>query len=485
MSKESKRQGPGPRSPRKKGPSDPDATETARERALNERTKYRPRRRPRAGQLALAGRHPDDPEPGPGAPISAALARPLRPPVSAVADPRNLPGHPLVIVPLRRRVGELDEAFLRDIFPRLNMAVKSGEMSAAQFAKAIRSRLSAGELDALRRIASRMTYDDAVYALGVLGAVASALVHHVRVESGDRETSAGLGLVPGLEEALLAFGRATGLPPRDLALTTWLLGPWTFTGTEGERRFGHAVREAEALLGEAVALLAEIREGGIALADSADRLRKAAALVASYRKVQSDLSGRPFGPDFLHMRDFLAPYAVGGTLWEGPNATYTRAWNDLDLAVGLLGTAFHRVVRKRSVYMPPADRQAILRSMALPSLGDLIADAIGVARGRVAVMTAGSLGRRLREAPEPLRDSILAAAELAWEVAKLSLVHWGAIKKNLINPVEQMSPQERSRLVTRADSGVGGNNVSHTAELRDQRGNHPLARLGRSMETGK
>ncbi len=447
--------------------------------------RYHPRHSPRRSQQPLPQHHNDNSNPTPPTtPMAAALQRPTKPLLPAVADPRTLPGRNLTVVPLRPRIGRITDQFLRDELPLMNMAVSRGEVSAAFVADAVRSRLSKFDLDGLARIAARLRTEDAIYVLGALGAIASSIVHHVRVESADRESSDGLNLIPGLEAALLAFGRATGLPPRDQAYTSWLLGgPWTFTGTEGELRFGLAVREAERLLGMAVTLVADLRAGRVPLVEAVERLDAAAALVAEYRKIQSDLQIHAFPKEFLEFRDYLPPFMIGGRRVEGPNATFTRAWTDLDVALGLLGRAFHPVVRNRARYMPPWDRNEIGLSLAQPDLCGLVADAVGVDRSHLVLMSQKNLRRRLRRSPAKLDRAILAVSGLAWEVAKLAAVHWGVIVKNLKTPVEQMTPEERARLVTPPTGGVGGNHLQKTIDLMRRRLDHPLALLGK--EGGK
>lgn len=472
---------PHSRAPRPKAAKKSNAAEADAD-TRTQPLRYEARRSPRRSQPPLPRPDNDNPDPlPPTTPMAAALRRPQQPLLPAVADPRTLPGSNITVVPLRPRIGGITGQFLREELPLMNIAVKRGEVSTAFVANVIRSRLSKSDLDGLARVAALLRTEDAIYVLGALGAIASSIVHHVRVESGDRESSDGLRLIPGLETALLAFGRATGLPPRDQAYTSWLLnGPWTFTGTEGERRFGLAVREAERLLGLAVTLIADVRARRVPLVDAVERLEAAAALVAEYRQIQSDLQIHAFPKEFLEFRDYLPPFVIGGRRVEGPNATFTLAWTDLDVAVGLLGRAFHPVVRKRARYMPPWDRHEIGLSLVQPSLCGLVADAVGVDRGHLVLMSQRNLQRRLCRSPAKLGRAILAVSGLAWEVAKLAAVHWGVIVKNLKTPVEQMTPEERGRLVTPPTGGVGGNHLQKTIDLMRRRLDHPLALLGKA-----
>lgn len=425
------------------------------------------------------------PDPRPKAPVAIALPRPVPPPTPAVAT-QFIPGFDPKLLLLPPRIGSITAEFLSVDMPRMNVAVTQGELSAEAFAAAVADRLTEADLRGLARTIGRMRRVDAHYAQGALGMIAASVVHHVRVETGDRETSGGLALIPGLEQALRACARATGLPPRDCAYTTWLIGgPWSFTGSDGETRFGRAVRDADTILGDAVDLLSDLREARLPLRRAARQIEQAAERVATYRKVQADLSGRPFGPDFLAMRNYLAPFRVGRKRWEGSNATYTRPWTELDLATGLLGRPFRKIVRKRATYMPPWDRARIGHSLTLPSLCDLVADALGVGRTKLAAMSTEDLRTLAGTAPPALRPALRATARLAWEVAKLAAVHMGAIAKNLTKPVEALTEDQRNALVTPADGGVGGNHLRHTESLFQQRMAHPLAKWGKAEETAK
>ncbi len=448
---------------------------------------YISRHRPRRSRPASSPGNPfDDDPPPPTTPVAIALPRPVPPPADAVASPRFIPGFDPKILFLPPRIGNITPGFLSVDMPRMNTAVKRGELSSEALATAITDRLNRADLNAIARTIGRMRLADAYYVHGALSMIAASIVHHVRVETGDRETSDGLALIPGLEQTLLVCARITKLPPRDCAFKTWLIGgPWTFTGSEGEVRFGRAVRDAEAILGEAVDLLADLREGRVPLRSAAGAIEYAADRVAAYRKVQADLSGRPFGKEFLAMRNYLAPYQVGGKRWEGSNATYTRAWTEIDLATGLLGRPFYRIVRMRAAFMPPWDCERLLRSLEQPSLCDLIADALGMCRTQFAAASDEELRALSSTASPALQPALRAAARLAWEVAKLAAVHMGAIVKNLTKPAQALTEEERGALVTPVDSGVGGNHLNNTQMLMTQRITRPMAKWGKAQETAK
>ncbi|MES2441200.1 MAG: hypothetical protein V4574_00090 [Pseudomonadota bacterium] len=421
----------------------------------------------------------NSPEPPPRAP-----ARALLPDAAALGDVVAELQRDVVMLPLR--LGRLDEAFFRDRLPRLNAAASRGDLSAASFAAHISNRFSQADLEGLTRIADTLSEDQAVWVLGAIGHLASLLVRHKRLESGDRSTSEGLALMPGLEEAMLAFGRATGRAPRNCAYSTWgIAPPWSFTGSEGERRFGEAVRDAERLLGEAARMLADLRTRTLRFVDATEVMSDVATLVLEYVDIQVDLAKRPFGEDFIAMRDYLAPFTVGGVEYEGPNATYTRAWTDLDLAVGLLGGHFRETASKRASYMPPREREWIEYSIGLPTLCDLVAETLEITSEDLATIDLAQLAARTGVRPRPERDALRAAAEVARSVARLSAVHGGAIRQNLTEPARQLSDEARSRLAVAPDGGVGGRELEHTHKLRDIRIKHPLVRVTLPGEEGK
>ena len=375
-----------------------------------------------------------------------------------------------------RRVGAIDDAFLSVGLPRLNAAAERGEIGLAAFAEAICSRLSSRDLDAAARIAPWMEPGRALYVLGALGAIASSLVRHERRASGNKQSSVGIALVPGLEPALLAFGKALGRAPLDNHDTAWAAGfPISFMGTDGEARFGRAVRDANRLLGESSALLMPLRKGEISLADTVDQLVQAQAHVKSYLLVQADLAANAFGDDFLAMRNFLAAYVVGGQEWQPPNATYTVGWTGFELSLGLL-EGFRDVAQQRSSHMSREDRAAIDLSAQLPTLWELVARELGIGDDLWSVEP-DALAERFEAAPLAIRDGVLAARALARETARMAGTHLGAIRKNLVEPVETMSQAERDRLGVAPTGGVSGTTLGHTFDLGKKRWAHPLVRM--------
>ena len=259
----------------------------------------------------------------------AALPRPQAPRTQAVAQS--------VSTALPRRIGQIDEPFLSDILPSLNGATQGGEIGVAEFAEVVSSRMTEEDLVAAAQSGRQKAAGEVLFDLAALGAIASSIVFHERRASRDKNSSAGIALVPGLEAALLAFGEMLGRAPRDNHDTTWGAGfAISFTGTKGEARFGRAVRAANRLLGSSAVLVMPLRTGELSLAEGVTRLEEAHANVRANNDVQADLVANAFSGDFLAMRNYLARYVVGGLEREPPNATYTSGWTGFELGLGLL-----------------------------------------------------------------------------------------------------------------------------------------------------
>ncbi|MGE3249884.1 MAG: monodechloroaminopyrrolnitrin synthase PrnB family protein [Hyphomonadaceae bacterium] len=355
------------------------------------------------------------------------------------------------------------------------MAVENGSLSALQAAASIKSIVDDRDIEALVRVADRLGDDDALFALGALGVLASSLERHDRLANGSGRRGFGMANLPGLEMALLAFGERTGRAPRDSAETAWLIDPpWNWTNSVGEARFGNAVRQAERCLGAAAEALLPIRQGLAQLKDSADVLRFCAEQVEAYTRVQIELNRNPFPEDFLMMRNFLGTLRVGGRDYEGPNATYTRGWTGLDLAVGIVKPTFAEIALKRASHMCPNDAAAIRDSVALPSIADLTADLLGIDRSAIRSATPGQV-RGTSTLNGGGARAFLEAARLSRATAMLVGVHWGAINKNLTEPVAKLSDEERTKLGVAPTGGVSGTGLRHTDELRKERQAHFLA----------
>jgi len=413
----------------------------------------------------------DNDPPPPTTPMAAALARPRQRLADAVGKPRV----DARLFPLPPRIGRLDEHFFSVELPELNNSVSRGALRAADFAAAVSARLSPADLGGLVRVAPALDADAALYVHGALGVIASSIVRHIRVETGNDATSAGLALVAGLEQALLALGHVTRLAPRDQEMTSWRIRaplgpPWTWTGTDGERRFGEAVREAERLLGGAERLLWPVRAGFVALTHAVAVFDEATALVLEYRAVQTRLATHPFPAEFLAMRNFLGAFEVGGVAWPGPNATYAPSWNALDLAVGLMGEQFHVIARKRADNMTPDERAFIEHGIALPSLCVLLAETLH--GPPLETLSPAAIDQLVRDLDR--LDVARSIARLAQATAQLASVHLAAIHKNLEDPVARMTPEERKALGVSPETGVSSTPLSVTKDLRKARMNHPL-----------
>lgn len=430
--------------------------------------------------------NPHDFSPPPHRPAgAAALPIPKPPLVPAIASPRVLDGSPLVL-PLR--IGKIDAQFLRTELPALNNAVSVRALSVGDFAEVIRCRLSASDLEAFNRIAPRLSPKLALYALGGLGAIASSAVRHVRVQTGDPDSSAGLHLFPGLEGTLVALGDITGRAPRDNQDTAWALGlPATFTGSEGELRFGHAVREANRLLGANDRVVMPIRSGDVCFADAVELFDEATKNVKEYALVQSDLIYNAFPADFLAMRSYLGSYVVGGVKLEGPNATYSAGWTGFEVSLGLLD-GFRATALRRTRFMSFEDREHIEASCQIPTLCEIVAESLGLARKALEPIDPREFGFRFKAAAPSLQRAILAVRALAKATAQMAATHVGTIKKNLTEPVSKIALAERERLGVSPEGGVSGTPLQHTFEQGARRMRHPLIRMpvsGDQLESGQ
>jgi hypothetical protein len=429
------------------------------------RSQFSPSARP-----ATYGRKPDN-EPPPKRPGGAgALPVPVRVPAPAPA---------VQLIPLPVRIGRIPACFWNVELPALNRAVEQGEIKPEQAAGRIVAMLSKAELDALVRIARWMSDKDAVYTLGALGVIASSVERHDRKSYGAERSGFGLQRIEGLEAALSAFGARTKRSPRDSAETAWLINaPWSWTASDGERRFGEGVRAAQRLLGGAADLLQPARAGQIGLEESAELMAQAAALVEEYTKVQGEMAKKPFPEDFLKMRKYLGKIEVDDIAREGPNATYVSGWTRLDIAVGVHGADFRDIAEARMAHMPVAQQVIVKGELAMPAITDLIADALGVKRDELRAMDREALQSVIRAAPASLWPALRTAARLSRATAMLAGVHWGVIQANLVKPVENMTDSERANAGVSPTAGVSGNDLEHTNHLREDRQSHPLAKPG-------
>ncbi|MEJ0061457.1 MAG: hypothetical protein WDM79_18685 [Terricaulis sp.] len=428
------------------------------------RSQFSPAARP-----APYARKPDN-DPPPKRPSGAgALPVPVPPPEPA----------PYVqLIPLPIRVGRIPASFWGAELPALNRSVEQGEILPELAAGIISAMLSKAELEALARIARWMNEKDAVYLLGALGVIASSVERHDRKAYGADRSGFGLSRIQGLEAALSAFGMRTKRAPRDSAETAWLIDPpWSWTVSDGERRFGEGVRAAQRLMGEAADLLQPLRAGLIPFEESAALTGRAAANVEENTNVQRDMAIKPFPEDFLEMRKYLGKILIDDIAREGPNATYTSGWTRLDLAVGVHGADFRDIAAVRTAHMPVAQQDIVKAELALPSIADLAADVLGVERDGFRDMDREALVVSANAAPVSLRPALIGASRLARATAKLAGVHWGVIQANLVKPVEIMTANELANAGVSPTAGVSGNDLEHTNRLRVERQSHPLAKV--------
>ncbi|HET9637682.1 MAG TPA: hypothetical protein VFP12_00575 [Allosphingosinicella sp.] len=371
----------------------------------------------------------------------------------------------------------------------MNSSASRGAISAAEFVTAISERLTSADLDGLVRLAPRMCEEQLAYTLGGLGVIVASAVKHERAESGDRQSMKALHAFPRIERTLLALAQVSGRVPRDDHDTTWGKGevpqPWSFTGSDGERRFGDAVRRSEQDLGRAESFIDPLRSGTTSLEDSVEALNEAARWVDTYVSVQADLAARPFPGPFLAMREYLQPQIIAGITYPPPNATNALRWTSLDHGIGLLEAYFADIAAKRALLMPPLDRKEMKRSLALPTVCDRVADAIGAEPGHLAALSSAELQSRVHACRARVRKGIMAAAGLAKQIARLSSVHYAVIVKNLVDPTATLTAEERKAQPVNPEAGVSGRGLEHTRDLRDRRKRHPLVNLRIDKEDGK
>lgn len=367
--------------------------------------------------------------------------------------------------------------------PLLNTATEKGNIGIGEFAVEMRSCLTPATLEDAVRSSPRMEPRQALYCLGTLGAVASSLVRHERQACGNKTSSAGITLVPGLESALLAFGTMLGRAPRDNHDTAWAEGfPISYMGTDGEARFGRAVQMANLLLGENAALLKPLCTGDLDLAESVGRLEQARENVRAYADIQADLAAHAFGAEFLAMRNFLATYRVGGQEWQAPNATNAFGWNAFELTLGTL-EGFREVAVRRSTHMSRADRTAIEAAAGVPTVWERLADDLQLPNDKLWTIEPEVLAKLLETASPALLQAALAVGALLRETARMTGIHLGAINQNLVKPVAAMNEADRNKLGVAPTGGVSGTALSHTFDLVLKRRAHPLLRL--SVGSGK
>jgi hypothetical protein len=350
-----------------------------------------------------------------------------------------------------------------------NLRAEAGEDVAADTAAAARVALPLADL----KIRVPSHHEQALTALGTLGFVAASITRQHNLHHGPTTADYAFRAVPHLEDACLALANATGHPPRDSAATAWLHEPpFSFTGTDGERRFGAGVRSAERLLGGATDLLGAVRAGRTPLADAVADIRSAVAHVTDYTVVLSDMAQNPFPVDFIAMRNFLVPLEVGRVQYEPPNATYIPGWNRLDVAVGICPELTNHLLAERIAKMPTAHAAEVRREQVLPALSEVIAATLGIPGPQIHTIAADELACRMRASPPELHAALAASCDLAHRVAKMIGVHWGVIRNNLPSPIEGAGVS----MTHAANAGVSGRSLAVTQELKAGRLTHPLVR---------
>jgi hypothetical protein len=77
-----------------------------------------------------------------------------------------------------------------------------------------------------------------------------------------------------------------------------------------------------------------------------------------------------------------------------------------------------------------------------------------------------------------LRPAVEACAELTKKIATLSTLHMGLIRHYLIDPMNTMTPEERTELAgltVQPSAGTGGMSHEETRRISQMRAEHPLA----------
>lgn len=351
---------------------------------------------------------------------------------------------------------------------KLNTTVDVNRDTAYALLKFLKPRLRVKRLRAIRAAADDMDEAGATRTLGLLGYLTSTVEYHFRKAFSSKGEGFAFAAIPGLEDALTALGFRLGRNPRDDSFTAWINYPtYSWTGTDGELRFGAAVRKIDGELNQAADLLLPLRKGMVSLTESDAALQKATKHVTTCRTVMADLANNPFPDEFQAIRNFLIPLSVNGRRYEPPNATYASGWNRADVAIGNHDDRYIVQLDERIRHMASVDVAKISEERRLPSVTEIVARSTGTRSGfmspdRIAGI-ANSLDRSEAEA-------VKAAVELAKAIAMLTGVHMGAIKKNL--------PENGNKedVTHSASSGVSGRPITMTDELHDMRLHHPLTR---------
>lgn len=349
-----------------------------------------------------------------------------------------------------------------------NLSAARGLDVARDTALIFLSSISAQELHSIAANARTMCDVMALGLLSELGYIASSIEQQHRAIHGRGPSEFVFDVVPGLEPALVALGDRLGRAPRDDADTAWANGPaYSWTGTEGERRFGDAVREINDRMNCVAEEMLELRRGRIGLLGSVAMLERAVGHIRVCRDKMADLAKKPFPNEFQMMRNHLIEMMIGGKTYEGPNATYLPGWNRADLAIGIYDERFDDAISERIQHMPSADAAMITAERDLPSLAQIVVSTLGVD------LLQQEIDTTLEKRPDYVA-ALRAAACLAKEMAIFVGVHMGAIKANLV--ADPDSPDDPG-ITHGAGRGVSGRPIDITEQLMQMRLRHPMSRM--------
>jgi len=314
---------------------------------------------------------------------------------------------------------------------------------------------------------SLLTKADMIFALQLVGFVASSLERHGQING--NQPGYTLREISGFRALLFRLGKGTGLNPRDSHTTYWLLNPshtLSFTGSPEEAYFNNAVNWTVVTLGRSLEVLEEFR------LDSSKILTKEFVLVMN--KVSNNFAYLrdsifrgyfPCGPrpasmtvDFFlsRMRTYLVSYPVQtGRVLDAPNATYVGAYPSMDFALGCTHAEYQDTVEKRMRWMSDSERCSLEISIGMPSLYDSIKVAL---KGTEFTCPA----------EEELAGTVIEGyIDILKQWSKLSKVHIGLITRYVESPAKRMSRKEKTS--KRTGFGVGGRPTSDTRKINEMR----------------
>jgi hypothetical protein len=338
-----------------------------------------------------------------------------------------------------------------EALPRLNMGILEGRLDVDAFVAEATPVLEALREVGIDSLAACRRADARRY-LETLGFVACSVERHMQALG--RPQGAGLGLLPGLEDALALAGMAAELPPTLGYTGYWLDNsgerPLTFTGDPQERFFRDMVVKVNDLHSRACALLRPIACGDVRVVDgdAVDRLLAAAEAEDGVHDCYR--SFRPVGPAAREeftvpfftfvMRTFLVAFPVHGRTFHGPNAANIAAQASLDYVSGLVEPFYRQHVEERMHYMSLEERMQVVQDMRMASVLDRLLDALGLTSADVLAWPPYALASRIEERVETMRP-LTAFGEFKRAAGGAAGAHYGLIVQFL----QRATPEEGPR----------------------------------------